>query len=311
MISNWKSAPLGRATTVRKALFCAALAGLASFAAGAAVPPSAPPAVSADLAAACEGRQGWADPAPPAHLFGDTWYVGTCGVTVLLVTSDAGHVLIDGGPVEAAPLVAANITALGFEPKDVRWIISSHEHDDHVAAIPELKRLTGARFAALDAAAPALTAGKPRADDPQRAVAKDFPPIAVDRTLRDGGTLRLGKLRFTVRATPMHSHGSASWTWQSCVKGKCTVMTYADSASAVSAPDYRFRDHPDRVAAARRGLARIGSLSCGILITPHPFSSNMFERMAGRAPLADPQACRSYAAEAERRLEARLASEAK
>ena len=78
--------------------------------------------------AACAGKDGWSDPAPPLHVFGNTYDVGTCGITVLLITSPKGHVLLDAGPAEAAPLVAANIERLGFRLGDVKLIGTSHEH---------------------------------------------------------------------------------------------------------------------------------------------------------------------------------------
>jgi metallo-beta-lactamase class B len=279
-----------------------------------AVLPSSPttaqaPAPSADIATACNGRDGWTDPAPPARIFGDTWYVGTCGISVVLITSDQGHVLIDGGPAAAAPLVVANIEKLGFKPKDVRWIVSSHEHDDHVGALAELKRLTGAKVAALDSAAPQLAAGKLRDDDPQRKVANDFPPIVVDRVLNDREDFRFGMLQLSVRATPAHTAGSASWTWQSCDVTRCRTVTYADSATAISAEGYRFSDHPDRVEAVREGLKRMGELPCDILVTPHPGASDLFARISARKPLGDPEACRTYAAAARERFAARLAKE--
>ena len=59
----------------------------------------------AALAAACAGRDGWADPAPPARIHGNTFHVGTCGIAVLLLAGAQGHILIDSGPAEAAPLV--------------------------------------------------------------------------------------------------------------------------------------------------------------------------------------------------------------
>ncbi|MDB5724445.1 MAG: beta-lactamase-like [Novosphingobium sp.] len=267
---------------------------------------SAPPA---DLATACNGRDGWADPAPPARIFGDTWFVGTCGISVVLITSDQGHILIDGGPVAAAPLVAANIEKLGFRLKDIRWIVSSHEHDDHVGALAELKRLTGARVAALDTAAPQLRAGKPAADDPQSADLHDFPPIVVDRLLNDREDFRFGSLQITVRSTPAHTAGSASWTWSACDVTRCQTIAYADSATVISAKGYRFSDHGDRVRAAREGLKRIGELPCDILVTPHPGASDLFARISARKPLAEPEACHKYAAAAEERLTARLAQE--
>lgn len=267
------------------------------------------PAPPADLATACHGREGYADPAPPARIFGDTWYVGTCGISAILVTSDQGHVLIDGGPAEAAPLVAANIEKLGFRLRDVKWIVSSHEHDDHVGALAELKRLTGAKVAALDSAAPQLAAGKPRDDDPQRAVTKDFPPVVIDRILNAREDFRFGSLQLSVRSTPAHTAGSASWTWSACDVTRCRTVTYADSATVISAEDYRFSDHPDRVAAVREGLKRIEELPCDILVTPHPGASDLFARISARKPLGDPDACQRYAAAAQERFAARLAKE--
>ena len=57
--------------------------------------------------AACAGREGWSDPAPPARIYGNTYYVGTCGISVILITSDKGHILIDTAPAKAAPSVLA------------------------------------------------------------------------------------------------------------------------------------------------------------------------------------------------------------
>lgn len=287
------------------------LSGLLTLAAAAAQPaPPAPDAFTPQaLVAACAGRDGWDEPAPPARLHGSTWYVGTCGITAILVATPQGHVLIDSGTARAAPLVADSIRRAGFRPEDVRWILATHEHHDHVGSHAALQRLTGARVAALPVAARVLSTGTPAADDPQAAHLDPIAPARVDRVLADGGVLRVGKLRLTARATPAHSPGSTSWTWRSCEGSACVTMTYADSASTISADGYRFADHPDRVAGVRRGLAAISSLPCGVLITPHPAASGLFDRMA-KAPLrADPQACRAYAAGALERFEARLSQE--
>lgn len=263
------------------------------------------------LADACKGRDGWADPAPPARIADNTWYVGTCGISAILVTSEDGHVLIDGGPEEAAPLVLDNIARAGFSAKDVRWILSSHEHFDHVGALAALQQATGARIAALSAAAHVLRSGKPSLDDPQGAELKGQLPVPVARVLADGDSIILGRLTLTAHATPAHSPGSTSWTWQTCDAAfACRMIAYADSATTISADDYRFTDHPDRVAQADRGIAAIAALPCDILVTPHPSASGLFERLAGKAPLVDPQACIAYAARASRAFVARMAREA-
>src|SRR5688500_10562909 len=80
-----------------------------------------------DFFVQCDQKDGWSDPAPAIRLYGNVYDVGTCGIVVLLIAGDEGHVLIDSGPADAAPLIIANIRALGFEPSDVEWIVTSHE----------------------------------------------------------------------------------------------------------------------------------------------------------------------------------------
>ncbi|WP_232494025.1 subclass B3 metallo-beta-lactamase [Novosphingobium kaempferiae] len=264
----------------------------------------------AALAKACEGKDEWADPAPPARLFGNTWYVGTCGISAILITGDKGHVLVDAGVTKAAPLVLANIKRAGFNPKDVRWIVASHEHFDHVGALAALQKATGAKVAALPAQKAALETGKPASDDPQFAGLDPIAPVRVDRVLKDGDSVVVGKVVLTAHATPVHAPGSTSWTWQSCTAGfDCKMIAYADSSSTISSDGYRFTDHPDRVAAIRKGLPAMAALPCDILITPHPSQSALMERLAGTKPLVDANACRAYVAAAEGRLADRLAKE--
>ncbi|MBS0476114.1 MAG: MBL fold metallo-hydrolase, partial [Proteobacteria bacterium] len=196
----------------------------------------------AALVAACQGKDGWAEPAPPAHLYGNTWYVGTCGITALLVTTPNGHILVDAGVPEAAPLVAANVEKLGFALRDVRWIVGSHEHFDHAGGIPELKRRTGARIAGIAPWAKVISGGQPDMRDPQYDLLVQHPieQVKVDRIMPSGGGLTLGGVTLTATATPAHSPGSTSWTWKACEGTTCRTITYADSTSTISSDGYRF-----------------------------------------------------------------------
>ena len=288
------------------ALACALLAACGSASAQDDLP-EGPPA--AQLVAACEGKDGWSDPSPPVRIFGNVYHVGTCGITVLLIASNEGHVLIDTGPSDAAALVAANIEGLGFELSDVEWIVTSHEHHDHVGAMAQLKRLTGARLAARAGAKGPLEQGVSDWRDPQAANGDRFTGAPVDRVLRDGEHLALGPIDLTLHATPGHSPGSTSWSWRSCQGATCRALVYADSVTAVSADGYLFGRQQVYVDAFARSLGKIAGLPCEILLTPHPGASRMHERIAGRQPLADPDACLDYALAAQAALEARIARE--
>lgn len=275
--------------------------------------PAYTPATFAEKQAACAGIddmvQSWSAPAPPVHVHGNTYDVGTCGITALLVTSPQGHVLIDSGVAEAAPMILANIRALGADPADVEWLLSSHEHYDHVAATAAIKRATGAQAAALASARRQLETGRPLPQDPQLAIIDPFDGFAIERVMQDGEVLTVGPNGFTAHATPAHTPGSTSWTWQSCEDGTCRTVAYADSISTPAADDYRFSDHPDYVAALRPGFAAVAALPCDILLTPHPSASGMDERMAS-GTLYDPTACTAYARTGAANFDKRLAAEA-
>ena len=257
----------------------------------------------------CGGRYGWQDPAPPVHIYGDTFYVGSCGISSLLIVSPAGDILIDGGTETNAKSVASNIERLGYRLNDVKYILNSHEHYDHTGAISELQSLTGAKVIVLNVSKPMLEAGHSFRDDPQLELLKTFPPIRVDRTIRDGETVRLGKLRLTAHSTPAHSPGSTSWTWRSCEAHKCVRMAYADSVTIPVDKDYRLADHPEHVAQFRAAMKKIAALPCDLLMTPHPDISNLFERLAGHAALIDDKACAAYAVRGNGNLDAEIAKE--
>lgn len=268
----------------------------------------------AEWVAACadapQGNEGWTVPAPPVRVFGNTYMVGTCGINALLVVTDEGAVLLDSGMPEAAPLIAANIERAGIRLADVKWLLSSHEHLDHVGATAELQRMTGAQAAALEPARQPLTTGEPWPYDPQATIIPRFTGFRIDRVVTDGGSITLGGTTFTAHSTPVHTPGSTSWTWQSCEGGTCRTMTYMDSLSTPAADDYRFTAHPDYVAGVRAAFAKAATVPCGMLFTPHPEASNLPARLAGSAALADPAGCAAYVARAEANFATRLANEA-
>ena len=263
---------------------------------------------------ACTTDADWNEPAQPLRIYGNTWYVGTCGISAILITSPEGHVLIDGATEKAAPLIEKSIQTLGFDLKDVRYILNSHEHSDHVGGIAQLQRDSGATVAARGPAAAILERGKSDRSDPQYLSVDPFPPAASVRRIVDGETIALGSLSLTAHATPGHTQGSTSWSWKSCESDRCLDIVYADSLSAFSDKVYRYSDeaqHPGVLAAFRKTLVTVAELPCDILLTPHPDASNLWSRLGPRvtAPLIDPAACRRYSATASPNLDARITKE--
>lgn len=261
-------------------------------------------------AAACGDSTEWNQPAPPVRIHANTYLVGTCGISSILITGSQGHVLIDGGTDKGADLIADNIRALGFKLRDVRYILVSHEHFDHVGGIARLQQLTGATVAASAPAARVLETGQPSSDDPQYGKVEPFPPVHVERIMGDGQSLLIGDLFVTAIATPGHTPGAMSWRWEACAGAVCRTMVYADSLSPLSSDAYRFSDHPAYLAAYRASLAKIAAGRCEILLTPHPAASNLKDRMTGKAALFDEQGCKAYAAKLAAALDERVAKEA-
>ena len=259
---------------------------------------------------ACGGSADWDKPAPPVRIHGNTYLVGTCGISALLITGSEGHILIDAGTEKGADLIAENIRFLGFKPGDVKILLHSHEHLDHVGGMARLQQLTGARLIASAAAAEVFKTGTASPADPQAGMHPPFPAARVDRLIRDGEEVRLGNLALTAITTPGHTTGALSWHWGSCDGGVCRRIVYADSLSAISRDDYKFSAHPEMVAPFRAGLHRLAALECDILLTPHPGASDMPNRLGLTAPLENRQACANYAAEREKDLDDRLAREA-
>lgn len=259
----------------------------------------------------------WNVPQEPFALYGNSYYVGTRGLSSVLIASPQGHILIDGATPKAAQQIAANIRKLGFKIEDVRFILSSHEHFDHAGGIAELQRLSGAEVLAGAAAVPVLQSGLPGRSDPQYADLPKMAPVARVRAARDGEVVKVGPLAVTMHATPGHTPGGATWTWQSVEQGRTVNMVYADSLNAISAGRFRYSGdpaYPTARADVERSIAKVAALACDILVSAHPEGSDLWQRherqaTLGHAAFIDASACRDYAAKGQARLDKTLAAE--
>ena len=273
----------------------------------------------ADPPIGCDDCKTWNKAREPFKVYGNTYYVGTDGLSALLVTGDAGHVLLDGGLPESAPLIDGNIRKLGFKTEDVKLIVVSHGHFDHAGGVNALQRHTGATVAASASTADAMQRGENTPDDPQYGFGKKFngfPAVTKVKVVADQEVITVGKLAIKVHLIPGHAPGSTAYTWQSCDGGKCLNMVYADSITSPSAPGFKYGDRLDSF---KRSIEKVAALPCDIILSPHPQFTQVDDKLKRRAemngkgadPFIDSTGCRAYAAEGMKRLEARRAEEAK
>ncbi len=125
------------------------------------------PTFKSDPPHKCDSCDEWNKPREPFKLFGNSYYVGTDGLSAILIAGDAGHILLDGGLEQSAAVIDANIRKLGFKTEDIKLIVNSHGHYDHAGGIAALQRASGATVAASPSGADALQRGENTTDDPQ------------------------------------------------------------------------------------------------------------------------------------------------
>lgn len=262
----------------------------------------------------CERCADWNKPQKPFRVHGNTWYVGTEGLSSFLIETDAGLILADGGLTQSAELIDANIRELGFDPLDIKAMLVSHAHFDHVGGVAALQRMTRANVYTSEAGLKTLSSGRPGDDDPQYVADSDagsFPPIDNISSVADGESVSIGSVTVKAVYTPGHTESSVTWTWESCAMNACYNVVYADSLTPVSAPGFSFSGSgaADRII---ESAGIIADLDCDVLLSPHPFFFGMQGKLEHRDegnPFVNNLACTFYAESLLGWLEQRLDSE--
>ena len=160
----------------------------------------------------------FADEPFPAHqVIGNTYYIGSKALAVYLIKTSEGQIVINSGFDETVPLIRASIESLGLKMSDVKVLLASHAHSDHVEGHAQLQELTGAKVFVMQGDADVIKSGGVGqylyGDSRWR-------PCPVDRVLKDGDEVRLGGVTLVARSTPGHTRGCTSWTWRETENGK-------------------------------------------------------------------------------------------
>jgi metallo-beta-lactamase class B len=159
-------------------------------------------------------------PYPAVRILGNLYYVGTYDLAVYLITTRDGNILINTGINDSVPAIRANIESLGFKFSDIKLLLATHGHWDHVAAMAEIKRVTGARMLMHEGDAELLETGGGYDFRFPQGRGAIYEPIKVDRRLKDGEKVRLGEIELTVHHHPGHTKGATSFTYTTQEAGR-------------------------------------------------------------------------------------------
>jgi len=210
----------------------------------------------------------WIEPETPFKVIGNIYYVGTKGIASFLVTSDQGHVLVDGGMPQNAPLIVKSVKELGFDIGDVKILLNSHAHFDHSGGLAELKQVTGATLIASHADTRALETGLyPGSND----LKYSAPPVKVDQNVAHNEKITLGDITLQAKLTPGHSPGCTSWVMTVEQGGTEYDVLFFGGASVAANRLVGPPQHPGIVEDYRLTFERTKNWRPDVLLSNHPF----------------------------------------
>lgn len=255
----------------------------------------------------------WRAPQDGFKMIGNLYYVGTAGLSSYLITTPVGHIMIDSTLNDGVPLIKANVEKLGFKMSDVKILLSSHAHFDHVEGHAAMKRATGAEVMALGEDAAAIASGK----DNSALGGPPWEPTPVARVLADGDTVTLGGMTLVAHLTPGHTKGCTTWTTTIQDGGQSYPAIFVCSTTINGGVTLLGNTrHPGIDQAYARTFAFLKTQKPQLFFAPHPGQFGMAEKLprlkAGSPnPFIDPAGYAAYVERGEKVYLDQLANERK
>jgi metallo-beta-lactamase class B len=251
------------------------------------------------------GSPDWSEPFPPHRMIGNVYYVGSRGLASYLITTPAGHILINSNLKTSVPLIRENIEKLGFRFTDVKILLISHAHFDHDGGSAEVKKLTGAKYMVMDGDVDVVESGGKSDFQYGDEVTLLYPQAKVDRVLHDGDEVKLGDTVLTAHKTAGHTRGCTTWSLKVREAGRTYDVVIVGSPNVN--PGYKLVDnarYPEIADDYARGFLVLKSLPCDVFLGAHGGYYGMEAKYAklsagGTNPYIDPEGYKNYAAERE------------
>lgn len=220
----------------------------------------------------------WNQPVKPYRIIGNIYYVGASDVTSFLITSDSGHILIDGGFAETAPQIKDNIIKLGFKLKDVKILLNTQAHYDHAGGLALLKKWTNAKLMVMKGDVTQLTTGSRK--DSDFGADGYFQPVKVDRILKDVDVVEIGGVKLNAYLTPGHTRGCTTFTLKATEEGKTYDVVFV---GGLSVPGYTLinnKNYPNIVEDYTKTYKILKSLHCDVFLSSHGQFFSLKEKTA-------------------------------
>jgi metallo-beta-lactamase class B len=221
---------------------------------------------------------------PPFKIAGNLYYVGTECLASFLIVTPEGDILINSDYERNVPTIKDSVEKLGFHFGDIKILLGSHAHADHMEGDAMVKELTGAKLMAMHEDIPALLKITPEGK-----------PQVVDRILHDGDEVSLGGTTLVAHLTPGHTRGCTSWSMKIQDGGKSYNVVIIGSIGVN--PGYQLvnsKDVPHIADEYMHSFAVLRSLPCDIPLGSHPGMFSMAEKYSklGKSatnPFIDPE----------------------
>lgn len=253
----------------------AALIAVASFPAGAQVQVHPLPIKNPDFV----------KPFPPFRIVGNLYYVGTYDLAMYLLTTKDGSILINTGVNDSAPMIRSNVEKLGFKFSDIKLLLATHGHWDHVGAMAEIKRLTGARMLMHEGDADLLETGGGQDYRFPEGRGTIYQPVKVDQRLKEGDKVRLGEVELTVVHHPGHTKGATSFTYTTEAAGRKYNVLIVNMGTINPGVNVAFMPaFPQINAAYSTTLTRQKQLQPEIWVSSHAGHFNMHQKYKAGDP---------------------------
>ena len=262
------------------------------------------------------GSPDWGEPFPPHRMIGNIYYVGSRGLASYLITTPAGHILINANLKSSVPLIRQSVEKLGFRFSDVKILLISHAHFDHDGGSAEIKKLTGSKYMVMDADVSVVESGGKNDFQYGNVPSLWYPATKVDRVLHDGDEVTLGDMTLVAHLTPGHTRGCTTWSLKVREAGKTYDVVIVGSPNVNEG--YKLVNnarYPEIARDYERGFRVLKSLPCDVFLGAHGNYYGMeakYAQMSARLkagaanPYIDPEGYKSYVAEREQAFRSEL-----